>query len=60
MIQVIPNWNPHKFLCFNSRTAQSTARAVNAIYVNDGFCVDVEVIQAPSVTNTFLHACNRL
>jgi hypothetical protein len=43
---------------FSSSTAWLAARAVSAIKVKVGFCVPVEVIQAPSVTNTFLQWCS--
>ena len=41
---------------FNSETAKSAARAVNAIYVNDGLTQLEDAIDAPSVTKTFLQS----
>jgi hypothetical protein len=43
----------YKFLFFNSFTAKSAARAVIAMYVNEGFTQEAEAIAAPSVMNTF-------
>src|SRR5579871_2297462 len=43
----------YRFPFFNSLTAWSAARAVNAIYVNEGFWQAAEAINDPSVTNTF-------
>ena len=40
-------------MAFSSFTAKSQALAVNAMYVREGFWQAEEVIQAPSVTNTF-------
>ena len=47
----------YKFPRFISPTAQSQALAVSAIYVSDGFTHELDVMQAPSVTNTFFTAC---
>jgi hypothetical protein len=44
----------YKFPFFISPTACSTALAVNAMYNIDGLWLPVLVIQAPSVTKTFL------
>ena len=44
----------YKLLNFNSSTAKSTALAVNAMYKIEGLWLPVLVMQAPSVTNTFL------
>jgi len=43
----------HRLPFFNSATACCAARAASAINVSEGFCVPVEVMQAPSVTKTF-------
>ena len=43
---------------FNSSTAWFAALAVRAINVSDGFWVPVEVMQAPSVTYTFVQECS--
>lgn len=48
----------YKFFRLISSTANSTARAVNAINVIEGFWEPVDVMQAPSVTNTFLQLCS--
>lgn len=47
----------YKFFFFNSTTAKFAARAVNAMYVNEGFTQEEETIAALSVTKTFLQAC---
>jgi hypothetical protein len=44
----------YKLNLFNSSTAWLAARAVKVIKVRVGFWVLALVIQAPSVTNTFL------
>ncbi|PRY27393.1 hypothetical protein CLV58_13326 [Spirosoma oryzae] len=49
-------WPDYKLPFFISFTAKSAARAVSAIYVSDGFTHEADVIQAPSVLNTFLTA----
>lgn len=46
----------YKFFFFNSATAKSAARAVNAMYVSEGLTQEEEAIAAPSVTKTFLQA----
>ena len=46
----------YKFRFFNSPTAKFAARAVSAMNVSEGFWLPTEVMQAPSVTNTFLQA----
>src|SRR5690606_25962967 len=43
----------YRLRLLSSPTAKSTARAVRAMYVSDGFTHEPEVIHAPSVTNTF-------
>src|SRR6185437_5893721 len=48
----------HKLPLFISSTAWLAARAVSAINVSDGFWLPVDVIQAPSVTKTFLQVWN--
>jgi|GEM_PF-363968 len=48
----------YRFFRLISSTANLTARAVNAINVIDGFWEPVDVMQAPSVTNTFLQLCS--
>src|SRR5204863_1023614 len=48
----------HRFCLASSRAAWSTARAVSVIYRIDGLWLPVDVMHAPSVTNTFLHACS--
>lgn len=48
----------YKFLFLNSSTALFAALAVIAIKVKVGFWVLVLVIHAPSLTKTFLQACN--
>jgi hypothetical protein len=52
MIPAIPKKYPTTSIYLISRTAQSTARAVNAMYVNDGFCVEVEVMQVKAFLYT--------
>src|SRR5690606_10338284 len=45
--------NYHRLPFFSSDVAKSTARAVSAMYVSEGFTHAADVIHAPSVTNTF-------
>ena len=40
-----------------AETAKSQARAVNAMYVSDGFTQEEDTIHAPSVKNKFFASC---
>src|SRR5262249_46479004 len=54
--QHVASCERHKFPRFSSSTANAAARAVSAMYVNDGFWQPDETMHAPSVTKTFVQS----
>src|SRR5713226_7250855 len=51
---------PYRLFFLSAETAKSQARAVNAMYVSDGFTHEEDTMQAPSVINKFFASCARL